>query len=75
MVAQAIATARAAGVTGQILVRGDSAYGTAAVVAACVLRDEVGEVLSRQCAVCETTDERVSHRGLRQIGVVAPQRL
>ena len=35
MVAQAIATARAAGVTGQILVRGDSAYGTAAVVAAC----------------------------------------
>ncbi len=35
MVAQAVATARAAGVTGQILVRGDSAYGTAAVVAAC----------------------------------------
>ena len=35
MVAQAIATARAAGVSGQILVRGDSAYGTAAVVAAC----------------------------------------
>lgn len=35
MVAQAIATARAAGVTGQILVRGDSAYGSAAVVAAC----------------------------------------
>src|SRR6185437_15236793 len=35
MVAQAIATARAAGVRGQILVRGDSAYGTRAVVAAC----------------------------------------
>lgn len=35
MVAQAITTARAAGVTGQILVRGDSAYGTRAVVAAC----------------------------------------
>ena len=35
MVAQAVATARAAGVTGQILVRGDSAYGSAAVVAAC----------------------------------------
>jgi hypothetical protein len=35
MVAQAIATARAAGVTGQILVRGDSAYGTRAVVCAC----------------------------------------
>src|SRR4029079_996324 len=35
MVAQAIATARAAGVTGPILVRGDSAYGNSAVVAAC----------------------------------------
>ena len=35
MVAQAVATARAAGVSGQILVRGDSAYGTGAVVAAC----------------------------------------
>ena len=35
MVAQAVATARAAGVTGQILVRGDSAYGTGAVVSAC----------------------------------------
>lgn len=35
MVAQAISTARAAGVSGQILVRGDSAYGSAAVVSAC----------------------------------------
>lgn len=35
MVAQAIATAHSAGVTGQILVRGDSAYGTRAVVGAC----------------------------------------
>jgi hypothetical protein len=35
MVAQAVATARAVGVSGQILVRGDSAYGNAAVVAAC----------------------------------------
>ena len=35
MVAHAVATARAAGVTGQILVRGDSAYGTRAVVRAC----------------------------------------
>jgi hypothetical protein len=34
MIAQAIATARAAGITGQILVRGDSAYGTRAVVGA-----------------------------------------
>ena len=36
MVAQAIGTARAAGAAGQILVRGDSAYGNRAVVAACV---------------------------------------
>ncbi|MBV9844702.1 MAG: IS1380 family transposase [Kutzneria sp.] len=35
MIAQAIATARAAGVTGEILVRGDSAYGTRAVIGAC----------------------------------------
>jgi len=36
MVAQAIGTARAAGASAQILVRGDSAYGNRAVVAACV---------------------------------------
>lgn len=36
MVGEAIATARAAGVTGQILVRGDSAYGNSAVVNACL---------------------------------------
>ena len=35
MVAQAIATARAAGVSGKILVRGDSSYGNRAVVGAC----------------------------------------
>ena len=35
MVAQAINTARAAGASAQILVRGDSAYGNRAVVAAC----------------------------------------
>ncbi|QYL15582.1 IS1380 family transposase [Mycolicibacterium pallens] len=35
MIAQAVATARGAGVTGQILVRGDSAYGNSTVVAAC----------------------------------------
>jgi Transposase DDE domain group 1 len=35
MIAQAVATARAAGVTGQILVRGDSAYGNGVVVRAC----------------------------------------
>ena len=36
MIAQAISTARAAGATGPILVRGDSAYGTRAVIGACV---------------------------------------
>ena len=36
MIAQAIATARAAGVTAPILVRGDSAYGTRNVVTACL---------------------------------------
>jgi hypothetical protein len=35
MVAEAIATARAVGATGEILVRGDSAYGSSPVVAAC----------------------------------------
>jgi len=35
MIAQAVATARAAGATGEILVRGDSAYGNSAVVGAC----------------------------------------
>jgi hypothetical protein len=35
MVSQGIATARAAGATGTILVRGDSAYGSRAVVRAC----------------------------------------
>jgi hypothetical protein len=35
MVAQAIVTARAAGASGKILVRGDSAYGNRAVVRAC----------------------------------------
>jgi hypothetical protein len=36
MVREAIRTARAAGATGEILVRGDSAYGNSAVVGACV---------------------------------------
>lgn len=39
MVAEAIRTARAAGAGGQILVRGDSAYGNADVVAACQRAD------------------------------------
>lgn len=36
MIAEAIRTARAVGATGEILVRGDSAYGNAAVVTACL---------------------------------------
>jgi hypothetical protein len=36
LVREAISTARAAGATGQILVRGDSAYGISAVVGACI---------------------------------------
>jgi Transposase DDE domain group 1 len=36
MVAQAIGTARAAGADGQILIRGDSAYGNRAVITACL---------------------------------------
>jgi hypothetical protein len=36
MVREAIGLARAAGATGQILVRGDSAYGNSAVIGACV---------------------------------------
>ena len=36
MVGEAIGTARAAGATGDILVRGDSAYGNSAVVGACI---------------------------------------
>jgi hypothetical protein len=36
MVREAISTARAAGASGPILVRGDSAYGTSAVVGACL---------------------------------------
>lgn len=36
MVAQAITTARQVGATGTIMVRGDSAYGTQAVIRTCV---------------------------------------
>jgi hypothetical protein len=50
MVAQAIGTARAAG--GQILVRGDSAYGNRAVVAACVRHGaQFSLVMTRNAAI------------------------
>ena len=52
MAREAVRTARAAGATGTILVRGDSAYGTSAVVAAC-LREKVqfSVVLVKNAAV------------------------
>jgi hypothetical protein len=52
MVAQAIATARAAGVSGQILVRGDSSYGNRAVVRACRGHDaRFSLVMTRNTAI------------------------
>ena len=52
MVAQGIGTARAAGASGPILVRGDSAYGTRAVVAACVRHDaQFSLVMTRNSAI------------------------
>ena len=52
MVAQALATARAAGVTGQIVVRGDSAYGSRAVIRVCLRYGAVFSlVLTRNAAV------------------------
>jgi hypothetical protein len=52
MVAQAIVTARAAGATGRILIRGDSAYGSRAVVRACLRgRAEFSLVMTKNRAV------------------------
>jgi hypothetical protein len=52
MVASAIGTARAVGARGQILVRGDSAYGSRAVVAACVRHGaQFSLVMTRNTAV------------------------
>src|SRR5271155_1663261 len=52
MVAQGIAAARAAGVTGTIVVRGDSAYGTRAVIGACRRADaRFSLVLTKNTAV------------------------
>jgi hypothetical protein len=52
MVAQAIATARAAGASGKILVRGDSAYGNRTVVRACVgAGAQFSLVMTRNAAV------------------------
>jgi hypothetical protein len=52
MVREAIRTARAAGATGTILVRGDSAYGTSAVVRACLTEGaRFSVVLAKNAAV------------------------
>ena len=52
MVRAAIGTARAAGASGQILVRGDSAYGNSAVIAACLKAGvRFSFVLSKNAAV------------------------
>jgi hypothetical protein len=52
MVAQAIATARAAGAAGPILVRGDSAYGNRSVVRSCMRHDaQFSLVMTRNTAV------------------------
>ena len=52
MIAAAINTARAAGATGPILVRGDSAYGARAVISACVRHGaEFSLVMTRNTAV------------------------
>jgi hypothetical protein len=52
MVASAIGTVRAVGAGGQILVRGDSAYGSRAVVAACVRHGaQFSLVMTRNTAV------------------------
>ena len=57
MVAQAITTARAAGVTGQIIVRGDSAYGSRAVIRTCLRHRAVFSlVLTRNAAVQRAID-------------------
>ncbi len=52
MIAAAISTARAAGADGPILVRGDSAYGTRAVIGACVRHNaQFSLVMTRNKAV------------------------
>jgi hypothetical protein len=62
MVAQAIATARAAGVTGTIMVRGDSAYGSHAVVSACRRAGaRFSLVLAKNTAVQKAIDAIAEH--------------
>ncbi|AGP62791.1 TnpC protein [Mycobacterium intracellulare subsp. yongonense 05-1390] len=62
MVAQALSTARAAGVSGQIIVRGDSAYGSRAVIRVCRRYGAVFSlVLTRNAAVQRAIDAIDEH--------------
>ena len=62
MVAQALTTARAAGVSGQIIVRGDSAYGSRAVIRVCRRYGAVFSlVLTRNAAVQRAIDAIDEH--------------
>jgi hypothetical protein len=57
MVAQAIATARAAGASGKVLVRGDSAYGNRAVVRACLrAKVQFSLVMTKNAAIQRAID-------------------
>jgi hypothetical protein len=57
MVAQAIATARAAGASGPILVRGDSAYGSRPVVRACLRGNvEFSLVMTKNAAITRAVE-------------------
>jgi hypothetical protein len=63
MVTEAITTARAAGAPGDCLVRGDSAYGTSAVVQACFdAGARFSVVLTQNRAVTPRSLSRRGHR-------------
>jgi hypothetical protein len=63
MVAQAITTARAAGATGNILVRGDSAYGSRAVVRACLrAKVQFSLVMTKNQAIRRAIDSIAEHQ-------------
>jgi len=62
MVREAITTARAAGASGEILVRGDSAYGISAVVLACLrARVRFSVVLAKNPAVVRVIESIPEH--------------
>jgi hypothetical protein len=70
MVAQAISTARAAGASGPTLVRGDSAYGSRKVVAACLRHDaQFSLVMTRNPG--DRTRDRRDQRGCLDPGALS----